>query len=108
MSFVFWVIVHGVADGAFKGYATVEELLAARPPKGRESWTLQWNEDAKNLPFYRMVTLDGPHASRGLTFSSLHHNFTSLAQRACFRNRLRVHGIRGGVANKIDRKFFDR
>lgn len=37
MSFVFWVIVHGVADGAFKGFDTAEEVLAARPPKGRES-----------------------------------------------------------------------
>lgn len=102
MSFVFWVIAQGVADGAFKGLETVDQVLAARPPKGRESWTLHWNQDAANLPFYRMVTLDGPHASKGLTFGSLHHNYTSLAQRACFRNRLRVHGIRGAVANKID------
>ena len=41
MSFVFYVIVDGVADGAFKGYATAEEVLTARPSKGRESWTLQ-------------------------------------------------------------------
>ncbi|EKV12779.1 hypothetical protein PDIG_42150 [Penicillium digitatum PHI26] len=71
-SFVFWVIVHGVADGAFKGHTTVTEVLAAKPPKGRESWTLEWNETAKDLPFFRM---------------------------------LRVHGIRGGIANKIDRNM---
>lgn len=104
MSFVFWVLVHGVADGAFKGLDTVEQVLAAKPPNGRESWTLNWGENAKDLPFFRMVTPEGPHTSKALTFASLHHNFTSLAQRACFQNRLRVHGIRGGVANNIDRK----
>lgn len=101
MSFVFWVIVHGVADGAFKSCDTVEQVLATKPPKGRESLTFDWNENVKNLAFFRMVTPEGPHASKGLTFGSLRHNFASLAERACFRNRLRVHGIRGGVANKL-------
>ncbi|OJD27436.1 hypothetical protein ACJ73_01164 [Blastomyces percursus] len=49
-----------------------------------------------------MVTPKGPHKTRALTFSSLHHNYGSLAQRASFRDTLRVHGIRGGVANAID------
>ncbi|KAJ5932825.1 hypothetical protein N7516_007314, partial [Penicillium verrucosum] len=104
MSFVFWVIVHGVADGAFKGLATVTEVLAAKPPKGRESWTLEWNETVKDLPFFRMVDSKGPKSTKALTFSSLRHNFTSLAQRDGFKDQLRVHGIRGGVANKIDPK----
>ncbi|CAG8330027.1 unnamed protein product [Penicillium nalgiovense] len=56
MSFVFWVIVYRVADGAFKGLATVTEVLAAKPPNGRESWTLEWNETIKDLPFFRRVT----------------------------------------------------
>ncbi|KAJ5808894.1 hypothetical protein N7474_010163 [Penicillium riverlandense] len=29
-------ILHGVADGAFKGYDIVEQVLATKPPKGRE------------------------------------------------------------------------
>ncbi|KAJ5808893.1 hypothetical protein N7474_010162 [Penicillium riverlandense] len=32
-----------------------------------------------------MITPEGPHASKGLTFGSLRHNFASLAERACFR-----------------------
>ncbi|KAF7590037.1 hypothetical protein BBP40_003426 [Aspergillus hancockii] len=83
-SFVFWVIVHGIADGAFKGISTVEELLEKRPAKGRESWTLEWKEDAKELPFFRMTTSQGPKANEA--------------------DRLRVHGIRGAMANKIDPK----
>lgn len=105
MSFVFWVIVHGVADGAFKGLATVTEVLAAKPPNGRESWTLEWNETTKDLPFFRRVTAQGPDPTKALTFSSLRHNFTTLAQRDGFKDQLRVHGIRGGIANKIDRKY---
>ncbi|KAJ5813677.1 uncharacterized protein N7503_000427 [Penicillium pulvis] len=64
MNFVFWVIVHGIADGAFKGLSTVADVLAERPPKGRESWTLQWNENAKDLAFFRMVTPVGPKSNR--------------------------------------------
>ncbi|KAJ5235461.1 uncharacterized protein N7469_004629 [Penicillium citrinum] len=103
-NFVFWVIVHGVADGAFKGLRTVEDVLAVRPPKGRESYTLEWDEGKKGLSFFRMVTPDGPLPQRALTFSSLRHNFTSLAQRECFKDQLRVHGIRANVANCIDPK----
>lgn len=33
---VFWVIVHRIADSAFKGISTIEKLLAKRPPEGRE------------------------------------------------------------------------
>ncbi|GMG01327.1 unnamed protein product [Aspergillus oryzae] len=106
-SFVFWVIVHGIADGAFKGISTVEELLEKRPPKGRESWTLEWKEDVKELPFFRMTTSQGPKADEAWTFSSLRHHLTSLAERDGFRDRLRVHGIRGAMANKIDRKALD-
>jgi hypothetical protein len=105
MSFVFWVIVHGVADDAFKGLSTVAEVLAVRPPKGRESYTLEWNENEKELPFFKMVSPEGPQRNKALSFSSMHYNFTSLAQRECFKDRLRVHGIRGGVANCIDRKL---
>jgi hypothetical protein len=54
-------------------------------------------------PFFRMVTPQGPRQDKALTFSSLRHNFTRLAQRDGFKDQLRVHGIRGGVANKIDR-----
>ncbi|KAF4171743.1 hypothetical protein CNMCM8694_002087 [Aspergillus lentulus] len=42
--------------------------------------------------------------SAALTFSSLHYNFTSLAKCEYFKNRRRVHGIRGAVANKVDPK----
>lgn len=105
-SFVFWVIVHGVADGAFKGLSTVTDVLAVRPPKGRESYTLEWNNNKKDLPFFRMVTPEGPQQNKALSFSSMRYNFASLAQRESFKDRLRVHGIRAGVANCIDRKSF--
>jgi hypothetical protein len=34
----------GLVDKAFRGIRTVDELLDKRPPKGRESWTLEWKE----------------------------------------------------------------
>lgn len=59
-----------------------------------------------NLPVLRMVHSDGPDDTAGRTFSSIHHDFTFLSQRACFRNILRIHGIRAGVANEVDRQLF--
>lgn len=101
---MFWVIVHGIADGAFKGLETIEKLLSTKPPSGRESLTLEWTEEAEKLPFFRAVTNEGPSPHKALSFSSLHYNNTSLAKRDGFKDPLRVHGIRGGVANMIDRE----
>ncbi|EER41728.1 conserved hypothetical protein [Histoplasma capsulatum H143] len=102
LGFLFWVSVIGLADHAFRGISTIDELLEKRPPKGKESWTLQWNDDIRDRPFLRMVAVEGRSHDRALTFSSLRHHITSLAQREGFRDPLRVHGIRGGMANKID------
>ncbi|BCS28042.1 uncharacterized protein APUU_61090S [Aspergillus puulaauensis] len=103
-NFVFYVMVAGIVDQAFRAIRTVDELLSTVPPKGRESWTLEWNDTEKNLPVLRMVTPDGPHPTRGLTFSSIHYQFTALAQREHFRDPLRIHGIRGRVAGTLDSK----
>jgi hypothetical protein len=104
MNFVLWAIVYGIVDGTIEWKPTVAEVLATKTPNGRELWTLEWNEAAKDLQFFRMVTSQGPKSTKALTFSSLHHNFTSLARRDGFKDQLRVHEIRGGVANKIDCK----
>lgn len=96
------MIVLGIADKAFKGIRTVNELLDVRPPAGRESWSLEWEDYAKKLPVLRMVTCDGPDEKRALTFSSLRHQLLGLSQREGFRDVLRIHGIRGELANKAD------
>ena len=73
------MIVYGVADGAFKGLSIVVDVLTVRPLKRRESYTIEWNENIKDLPFFRMVSLKGPDSKRALSFSSLWYNFISLA-----------------------------
>ncbi|KAM0107297.1 hypothetical protein ACP6JB_007115 [Aspergillus fumigatus] len=103
-NFVFYVMVAGIADQAFKGIRSVDELLSKVPPKGRESWTLEWEDHAQSLPVLRMVTPNGPHPSRALTFSSIRNDLSSLARREHFRDPLRIHGIRGRVATTIDSK----
>lgn len=101
-NFPFWLMVVGLADQAFKGIQTVEELLDKRPPKGRESWSFEWDDCKKELPILQMVKTDGANNHHTLTFASLRHHFYSLAKRACFRDVLHIHGIRGAVANKLD------
>ncbi|KAJ5714395.1 uncharacterized protein N7483_011576 [Penicillium malachiteum] len=66
LNFVFWVIVYGVADGAFKGLNTVADVLVVRPLEGRESYMIKWVECKKDLPFFRMVTPEGPSPNRSI------------------------------------------
>lgn len=54
-----------------------------------------------NMPFFRMASPNGAR-EKGLTFSSFHHTLINLARRDGYKDRVRVHGIRGGVANKVD------
>ncbi|KKZ61741.1 hypothetical protein EMCG_03770 [[Emmonsia] crescens] len=101
-NFMFWLMTVGLADQAFKGIQTLDKLLDVRPPRGRESLTFEWENRVENLTVFRMVTSQGPDKSKALSFSSLRHHYKSLSQRDSFRDPLRVHGIRGGVANKLD------
>lgn len=81
------MIVHGIADHAFKGLNTFEDVLQVRPSNGRESWTLQWNESFANLPFFCMASPDGPQ-KKGLTLSSFHHTLINLARRDGYKDRV--------------------
>ncbi|EEH40834.2 hypothetical protein PAAG_02810 [Paracoccidioides lutzii Pb01] len=75
---LFWVGVIGIIDDAFRGIPAINELLGKHPPRGKESWTLQWNENVENGPFFRMVTVK--------------RTITCLAQRDGFKDHIRIHG----------------
>lgn len=49
-NFPFWLMVVGLADRAFKGIRTVDELLEMRPPKGRNSWSFEREDCKKDCP----------------------------------------------------------
>ncbi|KAJ5475418.1 hypothetical protein N7539_007705 [Penicillium diatomitis] len=107
LNFVFWVIVLGVADGAFRNCETLHDVLSVKPPASRDTLTLEWADHIKETPLFRMVRPEGPDSSHGLSFSSMRHHFQSLAKRDGFYDPLRVHGIRGGVVNTINSKVSD-
>ncbi|KAJ5646833.1 hypothetical protein N7490_003205 [Penicillium lividum] len=65
---MFWVIIHRVANSAFKDLNLVEKVL---------------------------ITTDGPIVSKVLSFSSLYYNNTKLAIYNRFKDKLQVYGIRG-------------
>lgn len=78
------MIVLSIADEVFKGIYIVNELLDVRPPAGRESWSLEWEDYAKKLPVLCMVTCDGPDKKQALTFLSLWHQLLGLSQQEGF------------------------
>lgn len=44
-----------IADNALKGYETLDDLMKVRLPEDRDSWELEWKENACNLPVLRII-----------------------------------------------------
>ena len=66
---VFFFFALALADHAFKGISTIEELMRVRLPDGRDSWELEWDERVLDLPILWMATYARVE-SRALTYSS--------------------------------------
>jgi hypothetical protein len=90
-----------IADNALKGYETLDDLMKARLPEGRDSWELQWEEEARGLPVLRMASANGVDKSRALTYAALWNQIVPLGYEIGCRDSLKIHAIRAGVANKI-------
>ncbi|KAI9779399.1 MAG: hypothetical protein M1835_004702, partial [Candelina submexicana] len=99
---ILFFLAIALADGAIKGFSTVDELLNARIPSGRNTWLLRWQDDCLEKPVVRKVTTEGPKAAP-LTYSCLWTQLQHLATRTGFTDRLTIHSIRRGVANAIDK-----
>lgn len=98
---VMFFFAMAIADNAFKRYETLEDLMKARLPRGRDSWTLEWKDEALDRPVLRMASSNGAHESRALTFATLRDQIVSLGKRVGYRDIVKIHAIRAGVANKI-------
>ncbi|OBT76035.1 hypothetical protein VF21_03576, partial [Pseudogymnoascus sp. 05NY08] len=101
-----------IADNAIKGYDTLEALMKAHVPEGKDTWELRWKKEALELPVLRMASAKGVDASRALTYAALWNQVVSLGHDVGYRDALKIHAIRAGVANKIKdpevrRKFLD-
>ncbi|KFY57135.1 hypothetical protein V496_06525 [Pseudogymnoascus sp. VKM F-4515 (FW-2607)] len=102
-----------IADNAIKGYDTLDALMKARLPEGRDSWELEWKEEARELPVLRMASAKGVDKIRALTYAALWNQVVPLGYEIGYRDSLKIHAIRAGVANKIKdpevrRKFLDQ
>jgi hypothetical protein len=69
-----------IADGAFKGYHSLKQLMAARILEGRDSWVFKWNNAVIDLPVLRMASPKGVE-SRGLTYAALWGQISELGKR---------------------------
>ncbi|KFY31298.1 hypothetical protein V493_01231, partial [Pseudogymnoascus sp. VKM F-4281 (FW-2241)] len=90
-----------IADNAIKGYDTLDALMKARLPEGRDSWELEWKEEARELPVLRMASPKGVEKIRALTYAALWNQVVHLGYEIGYRDPLKIHAIRAGVANKI-------
>jgi len=90
-----------IADNALKGYETLDDLMKVRLPEDRDSWELEWKENACDLPVLRMASAKGVNKTRALTYAALWNQIVSLGNRVGYRDAVKIHAIRAGVANKI-------
>jgi hypothetical protein len=60
-----------IANNTFKHFETLEKLLKAHVLRGRDLWTLKWKDKALDYPILWIVSLNGVHKNRALTFASL-------------------------------------
>ncbi|KFZ20283.1 hypothetical protein V502_03243, partial [Pseudogymnoascus sp. VKM F-4520 (FW-2644)] len=98
---IMFFFVMAIADKAFKCYETLGDLMRARLPRDRDSWTLERKDDACERPVLRMACTNGVHKTRALTFAALRDQIVSLGKRVGYRDNVKVHAIRASVANKI-------
>jgi hypothetical protein len=90
-----------IADNAIKGYETLDKLMKARLPEGKDSWELRWNKEALELPVLRMASAKGVDKIRALTYAALWNQIVPLGYEEGYRDALKIHAIRAGVTNKI-------
>jgi hypothetical protein len=90
-----------IADKALRGFETLDDLMKARLPRDRDSWELEWKDKALELPVLRMASAKGVSESRALTYAALWNQIVSLGSRVGYRDAVKIHAIRAGVANKI-------
>lgn len=75
-----------IANKALKGYETLGDLMRARLPKNRDSWELEWKDEARELPVLRMSSANAVHASRALTFATTRDQIVSVGKRVGYRD----------------------
>ncbi|KFY94270.1 hypothetical protein V500_03351 [Pseudogymnoascus sp. VKM F-4518 (FW-2643)] len=90
-----------IADNAIKGFNTLDALMKAHVLEGKDSWELQWNKEALELPVLRMATAKGVDKIKALTYAALWNQVVSLGHDVGYRDTLKIHAICAGVANKI-------
>jgi hypothetical protein len=94
-----------IADNALKGFETLDALMKARLPRERDSWELEWKDEARDIPVLRMASAKGVSESKALTYAALWNQIVALGSRVGYRDAVKIHAIRAGVANKIVGEF---
>ena len=60
-----------ITNNAIKGYDTLDALIKARLLEGRDSWELEWKDEALKLPILQIASTKGVDKSKALTYAAL-------------------------------------
>lgn len=90
-----------LADHAFKDIEDIHALQKVKLPEGRDSWQIEWKACVLDLPVLRMAPSE-TEDRRALSYAALWSQLVELGKRVGYRDAVKVHNIRRGVANKLD------
>ncbi len=93
-----------LADGAFKDYSTLEEILELEPPADQNIWHVEWKDSVLDTPVFRKVSLDGP-TDEIQTSSSYDQQLSAVGHRAGYKVNITVHAARREALVKADGKL---
>ena len=98
---VAFILAIALADGAFRDYATLDEILAIEPPSDEAIWQVEWKESILDTPFCRAIT------SRGLssniqTANSFGDQLARLGKRSGHERNITIHAVRREALIKAD------
>ena len=57
---VLWVLALGLANNAFAGYSTLDEVFDIEPLVDQNIWHVRWKDSVLYLPVFRKMSLQRP------------------------------------------------
>ncbi|KAI9848893.1 MAG: hypothetical protein M1837_006409 [Sclerophora amabilis] len=99
---ILFFLAIALADGAFKRFDTLEKIMHASILKGRSTWTLEYKQQWLETPVLRTAS-SGTLLDRPLQYSTAWDQVKQLGRRVGYKDNLRIHSFRRGVANLADK-----
>ena len=96
-----------IADKAFFGITSMDDLDDQQIPEGENELILRWNDSALNLPIVRNATMGRGVTNEPLPKAAFERIFKKVLEQSGYFGYATVHAIRRYLGKKVDGKPID-